>query len=135
MSHQLYRHFDTDGKLLYVGISINAAMSRLATHRTNSEWFDQIAAVSIERFDSKEKALGAERLAIKSERPAFNRNGLEKLFVESAGAVKYRKQQAIWRKRRERLAALLAAGLARKEIAKRLGISRQRLSQIERAAA
>lgn len=47
----------------------------------------------------------------------------------------YKQQQAIWRKRRERLAALLAAGVARKEIAKRLGISRQRLSQIERAAA
>jgi len=45
----------------------------------------------------------------------------------------YTKQLAIWRKKRERAHAMLASGMERKDIAKKLGISRQRLSQIENA--
>ena len=44
----------------------------------------------------------------------------------------YKKQLAVWRKRRKKVAALLAVGMPRKEIARRLGITRQRLSQLER---
>lgn len=67
----LYRHFDADGTLLYVGISLSA-LSRLASHKNAAKWFDQIAVVRIERLESREAALAAERKAIKEERPRHN---------------------------------------------------------------
>ena len=66
----LYRHFAADGTLLYVGISLSA-VARLAQHR-DSKWFDDIALVKISRFESREKALVAEEIAIKTERPVHN---------------------------------------------------------------
>lgn len=71
MGHQLYRHFDADGRLLYVGISNNAAV-RLDHHRTCSRWHDQIARIDIERFQNKKEAMIAEMKAIKEENPIFN---------------------------------------------------------------
>ncbi len=43
----------------------------------------------------------------------------------------YDKKLAEWRERRVKALAWLEAGMARKDIAKRLKISRQRLSKIE----
>lgn len=68
---QLYRHFDTDGDLLYVGVSL-VALIRLNTHRNTSRWFDQIATVKIEHFDTKAEALAAETAAIIAENPRHN---------------------------------------------------------------
>lgn len=67
----LYRHFDTDGRLLYVGIS-NDTLRRLCQHKERSHWFEQIARVDIEFFDSRDDALAAESAAIANESPAFN---------------------------------------------------------------
>lgn len=67
----LYRHFSPDGRLLYVGISINA-LSRLTAHLSGSAWAEQIARVEIERFPSRRAALDAERKAIRAECPKFN---------------------------------------------------------------
>lgn len=47
--------------------------------------------------------------------------------------MNYKRQLELWRKRREKIAALLAKGITRTEVARRLGISKQRLSQIENA--
>ena len=47
--------------------------------------------------------------------------------------MNYEKQKLLWRKRRQKITDLLAAGVARKYIARQLGITRQRLSQLERA--
>jgi predicted DNA-binding transcriptional regulator AlpA len=71
--HHLYRHFDIDGRLLYVGISLHA-IGRLRSHRDKSEWFDKIAEVKIEVFGSRDEALQAERIAVSNEKPAYNRN-------------------------------------------------------------
>ncbi len=67
----LYRHFDKNGALLYVGISLSA-VARLSQHRSRSNWFDSIARVEIEAFPTREAALKAERRAITEESPAFN---------------------------------------------------------------
>lgn len=67
----LYRHFDSDGRLLYVGIS-NDTLRRLCQHKERSHWFEQIARVDIEFFDSRHAALAAESAAIANESPAFN---------------------------------------------------------------
>lgn len=68
----LYRHFDENGDLLYVGISISA-VQRLSQHRSSSPWFEQIAKVDIEWHPTREAALRAEREAIISERPRYNK--------------------------------------------------------------
>lgn len=67
---QLYRHFDSDGALLYVGISLSA-IRRLCEHR-QSPWTDNIANVTVEKFNSLEAAREAERAAIRTEKPRHN---------------------------------------------------------------
>lgn len=68
---QLYRHFDVDGVLLYVGISLNALL-RLAQHQAASAWFLEITRVEIELFADRSAALEAEKRAIRDERPKYN---------------------------------------------------------------
>lgn len=67
----LYRHFDRDNTLLYVGVSISA-LNRLAAHREHAPWFWRIARIEIQAFATREDSLIAERLAIQRERPQFN---------------------------------------------------------------
>lgn len=67
----LYRHFDAEGQLLYVGISLSV-VSRLAQHRDGSPWYDQIAMVTVERFPTRGDAHAAERAAIRAEKPRHN---------------------------------------------------------------
>lgn len=71
MRTALYRHFAADESLLYVGVSLSWP-ERTKAHSRKAEWFEQIARVSIEWFETREAALQAERMAIKSERPKFN---------------------------------------------------------------
>lgn len=73
---QLYRHFDSEGRLLYVGISLSA-ITRLAQHRSASHWSRAIASVRIECFDTRREALAAEAKAILEERPLHNIAGAE----------------------------------------------------------
>jgi hypothetical protein len=69
---ELYRHFDADGRLLYVGIAMNP-LARLAQHRYGrAPWFDQIQRIEISRFRNRLEAVRAERRAIKEEAPLFN---------------------------------------------------------------
>jgi hypothetical protein len=61
----LYRHFDADGTLLYVGISLSA-ITRLKQHKSVAGWRGKIAKVTIETLPSREAVLDAESIAIKS---------------------------------------------------------------------
>jgi hypothetical protein len=67
----LYRHFNADQTLLYVGISLSAVY-RLSQHRDAGQWFDEIASVTIEKFNTRREALLAERQAIVKENPLYN---------------------------------------------------------------
>lgn len=67
----LYRHFDADGKLLYVGISLSA-LQRTMSHK-HSGWWEMVTRIEIERHNTRDEALDAEREAIKTERPEFNK--------------------------------------------------------------
>ncbi len=66
----LYR-FWLDDELLYVGISLNV-FARISQHKRDKDWFDQITNITVEHFDTREKALDAEAKAIKSESPKYN---------------------------------------------------------------
>lgn len=71
----LYRHYDSAGNLLYVGISLSF-FRRLMEHRDGSGWFMDIARVDIQWFDSEMEAEEAERVAIMKEAPLHNRQRL-----------------------------------------------------------
>lgn len=71
---ELYRHFDSKGRLLYVGISLSA-IARLAAHRKSANWFNSIAWIEVEKFVSRHDALIAETHAIRTENPIWNKAG------------------------------------------------------------
>lgn len=70
----LYRHFDADGLLLYVGIS-RCALGRLGGHRSDACWYDQISRITIEWRESRDDAMIAEKRAIWREGPLYNKDG------------------------------------------------------------
>lgn len=66
----VYRAFDIDGQLLYVGISMNLS-GRLDKHR-RSAWWPEVDEIVVEWFDGREAAKVAEREAILTEEPIYN---------------------------------------------------------------
>jgi len=70
---ELYRHFDAQGNILYIGISLSA-VGRLSQHKDHSHWFKEISKVTIQRFPTREEALKAEQTAVFSENPKCNIN-------------------------------------------------------------
>ncbi|MDM5264777.1 GIY-YIG nuclease family protein [Sulfurovum sp. XTW-4] len=69
--YDLYRHFDKDDNLLYVGISISA-LQRLSQHKDVSGWYHEISKITIEKFSSLDDARKAEKHAIWNELPKYN---------------------------------------------------------------
>lgn len=69
MRTALYRHFDADGQLLYVGITSDPRR-RLSEHLKAAKW--PIASVDLEWFDNDLSAVRAERKAILTESPIHN---------------------------------------------------------------
>jgi hypothetical protein len=67
----LYRHYDDQGKLLYVGVS-KSTLIRLGRHEANAHWYERISQIKIEKHPSREAALEAERKAIQTENPLCN---------------------------------------------------------------
>jgi hypothetical protein len=67
----LYRHYHPNGDLLYVGVSLHA-LTRQRKHFSEAAWRLSIYRIVIEPFETREEALEAEQLAIKTEFPKFN---------------------------------------------------------------
>ncbi|WP_235738952.1 hypothetical protein [Nocardioides alcanivorans] len=68
----LYRHFDSSGALLYVGISGRPEL-RAEQHRTRSPWWRFVSRSEVAWLSSRREAEAAERAAIQGEEPVFNR--------------------------------------------------------------
>lgn len=68
----LYRHYNMQGDLLYVGISLNA-VNRSYGHSRAAPWWDEITNITVERFPSRGAAEAAERAAIQNEKPRYNK--------------------------------------------------------------
>jgi hypothetical protein len=61
---QLYRHYDRDGVLLYIGIT-NKIAWRLLAHERNAGWWRQVRTVTIsDPYPTREAALAAEPAGI-----------------------------------------------------------------------
>lgn len=67
----IYRHFDKEGTLLYIGTTANI-FQRMLGHSRQSHWHDQIANITLEHCSSKKEAFKREAEAIFKETPLFN---------------------------------------------------------------
>lgn len=77
----LYRLFDAEGRLLYVGIAFNPR-SRWAGHSSKSWWKD-VAEKRVEWHATRHEALAAERLAIVDELPLYNKQDSPQPYMGS----------------------------------------------------
>jgi predicted GIY-YIG superfamily endonuclease len=84
----LYRLFDASGALLYVGISGRWA-TRLAQHATRQGWWDEVAKVTREPFESREDALAAEAAAMEQEHPRYNVLGQQRPALPAPAPAGY----------------------------------------------
>jgi hypothetical protein len=69
--HALYRFFDAEDRLLYIGITWDIA-SRFPQHRDEKPWWMDIRNITIEPHADRAAALAAEKAAIIAERPVYN---------------------------------------------------------------
>ncbi|MEV0831511.1 MULTISPECIES: GIY-YIG nuclease family protein [Streptosporangiaceae] len=67
----LYRFYDEDDRLLYIGITENIT-ARWGSHATKKAWWPEVARKDVEWFDTRALALAAETRAIITERPVHN---------------------------------------------------------------
>jgi predicted GIY-YIG superfamily endonuclease len=70
-STDLYRYYDADGQLLYVGISLSA-VARASQHRAEKGWWQDVARMTVEHLPTRQAAEDAERSAIRAEKPVHN---------------------------------------------------------------
>jgi predicted GIY-YIG superfamily endonuclease len=69
--HTLYRFYDADGVLLYVGRTTDPT-SRLRAHRQAKPWWPDIARIEMQHLASPSALADAEIRAIRDEAPLYN---------------------------------------------------------------
>ena len=70
----LYRFRNSNGELLYVGISLSA-VGRAADHRRDQPWWDEVSSMTVEHLSvDRDGALAIEMYVIKTEMPKYNRS-------------------------------------------------------------
>lgn len=70
-SQVLYRFWSDADELLYVGITARP-WERWKQHRGEKPWWDEVAAVTLESFETRAEVKAAETQAIKTEGPRYN---------------------------------------------------------------
>jgi excinuclease UvrABC nuclease subunit len=68
----IYRLFDSDGVLLYVGCSLYP-LTRVTHHHHHKKWFRRIASVTFGHYTNHDLARRVECSAIENERPRYNK--------------------------------------------------------------
>jgi hypothetical protein len=117
MPTELYRYFNAQGDLLYVGISIHA-MVRASRHRNSGNgWWSEAVTVTVERFPTRALAQAGEVQAIQQEKPLHN------VIYADCDAVDGLSREA-------RIVLARLSGREVSDIAREYGISRQRVDQI-----
>jgi predicted GIY-YIG superfamily endonuclease len=72
MNQALYRWFDSEGTLLYVGVS-GSIHKRVKQHEKTAEWINQAAFMTVQWFATRNDVESAERYAIENEGPLHNK--------------------------------------------------------------
>lgn len=67
----LYRMFDAQGVLLYIGKTINF-FRRIDNHGRDKAWLKDVVNITCENYDTHRELLTAERSAIRAEKPFYN---------------------------------------------------------------
>ena len=103
MSTEVYRFYNENDRLLYVGITDNWP-ARFHEHAKKSAWYKDARRIDLKPFETRQEALAEELNAIHNEDPLWNINGSAKAsatehfkqvvdwarqFVEDGVAVKY----------------------------------------------
>lgn len=83
----VYKHYDTDGRLLYIG-STRKFPSRTMEHEAASRWYRLVAQIKIEKFESMSDALARERELIELKKPPFNIAHIRKKMVAIGSGVR-----------------------------------------------
>jgi predicted GIY-YIG superfamily endonuclease len=68
----LYRFFNANNELLYIGITSNP-FSRMAGHSLDKHWFTEVTHATFEHFLSRAAVDAAETRAIRAEFPKYNK--------------------------------------------------------------
>lgn len=100
----LYRYYDAEDVLLYVGVSANMP-GRLEGHEADSTWMDFAHWSTLEHFPDRADAEAAEIAAIETDRPIFNI-----LHNETPDRVRRIVDYLIDRDRRDLLVPLISRG-------------------------
>lgn len=106
----LYRHYDAEGRLLYVGVTNNPDR-RKAYHQAQSDWIGATVRVDVQWHQSRSIALAAEAKAICEENPIHNKHHADKVgakFAETGRRIK---------------AFRVASGMSQTELARHLGFN------------
>jgi len=95
--HCLYRFFDVEGELLYVGITMNPS-SRWKAHGRDKAWWTEVAHIAIEVHPDREAVLEAEQEAIAAEAPKYNvvHNGMASVANDGISQCPVCKREAIF---------------------------------------
>ena len=67
----VYRYYDANGVLLYVGIT-SRGISRNSEHNTSKAWWPYVVRQDVDHYETRSKALAAERAAIRRFRTSYN---------------------------------------------------------------
>jgi excinuclease UvrABC nuclease subunit len=67
-----YRHYNAAGELLYVGVTESTGQ-RYSAHKHASAWFEDIAEIKCDYFDSRRAALVLEAATIVCDAPKYNK--------------------------------------------------------------
>lgn len=71
MPEAMYRFFDREGSLLYIGIT-NKVGRRLHEHNDRKPWFTDVVRAEFDHYPDRGSVVIAERNAIRSEHPRYN---------------------------------------------------------------
>jgi predicted GIY-YIG superfamily endonuclease len=86
VTQQLYRLYNADDELLYIGISLSA-INRMTQHKANQPWWFEVATIKVETHEVDREAIATmEREAIIGECPRYNVvhiNGARRLAVKT----------------------------------------------------
>lgn len=96
MPKSLYRMYNEENDLLYVGVSWSP-LTRFGRHGCQSVWFNEVATIKIERFPCEGSCREAESVAIQMEFPRYNKNKPKPISAEGRRLVSdSQKLSVVW---------------------------------------